>query len=58
MTLYKKTNKGNIRYYIIDIYASLFGGYNVERIYGNINLKLIQEKGLIILALMRIVKIF
>lgn len=39
MTLYKKTNKGNIRCYIIDIYASLFGGYNVERIYGNINFK-------------------
>lgn len=39
MTLYKKTDKGNIRYYTINIFASLFGGYGVERIYGNINFK-------------------
>ncbi|MBK1973010.1 WGR domain-containing protein [Campylobacter sp. TTU-622] len=37
--LHKTTKKGNIRYYSIEIIATLFEEYIVERIYGNIRFK-------------------
>ncbi|EQA8529845.1 hypothetical protein ACX9H9_001624 [Campylobacter jejuni] len=37
--LHRITEKGNIRYYSIEIIATLFEEYMVERIYGNVRFK-------------------
>lgn len=42
--LHRITEKGNIRYYSIEIIATLFEEYMVERVYGNVRLKVAQEE--------------
>ncbi|EAJ4673153.1 polymerase, partial [Campylobacter coli] len=37
--LHRITEKGNIRYYSIEIIATLFEEYMVERVYGNVRFK-------------------
>ncbi|EAK6249836.1 WGR domain-containing protein [Campylobacter jejuni] len=37
--LHRITKKGNIRYYSIEIIATLFEEYIVERVYGNVRFK-------------------
>lgn len=37
--LHRITEKGNIRYYSIEIIATLFEEYVVERVYGNVRFK-------------------
>ena len=38
-SLIKDTNNGNIRYYNLEVFETLFGEYLLERIYGNIRYK-------------------
>lgn len=42
--LHRITEKGNIRYYSIEIITTLFEEYMVERVYGNVRLKVAQEE--------------
>ncbi|CAG2535554.1 polymerase [Campylobacter jejuni] len=42
--LHRITKKGNIRYYSIEIIATLFEEYMVERVYRNVRLKVAQEE--------------
>ncbi|WP_187648726.1 WGR domain-containing protein [Nitrosophilus labii] len=39
VSLIRQTKKGNIRYYRIELFLTLFGDYILEREYGNIRYK-------------------